>query len=289
MHKLRIPSGISWELLVVNNNCTDETDAVIARHESHLPIRRLYESKAGLSNARNCAVRGASGELMLWTDDDVLVDRDWLAEYVRAATRWPAVSFFGGPIHPWFSNQPTAWFQAVWEKVANIYGLRDLGAESVEFTQASLPFGANYGVRSEIQQRYRYDPNFGVSPHKRIAGEETVLLRAMIADGLAGRWVPEAKLKHFVSPEQQTIGFLRRCYHGRGATHVKWDVVSGAPMLFGKPRWLWRAFVEAHIKYCLFRPFSKPEVWIDTFIAMHKSRGAVFSCSGNNQRNADRM
>lgn len=47
MRRLVVPAGVTWELLVVNNNCTDETDAVIERHETNLPIRRLFESRRG--------------------------------------------------------------------------------------------------------------------------------------------------------------------------------------------------------------------------------------------------
>jgi glucosyl-dolichyl phosphate glucuronosyltransferase len=43
MRRLQIPAGVGWELLVVNNRCTDETDAVLAAHGNVLPIRRLYE------------------------------------------------------------------------------------------------------------------------------------------------------------------------------------------------------------------------------------------------------
>ena len=94
MRKLRIPPGVEWELLVMNNNCTDNTDQVIARHADHLPIRRLFEPKQGLSNARNCTVRAAEGEFLLWTDDDVLVDPKWLESYVDAVQRWPTASVF---------------------------------------------------------------------------------------------------------------------------------------------------------------------------------------------------
>ena len=63
LHALRIPEGITWELLVVNNRSTDDTDAVISRHADTLRLRRLCEPKQGLSNARNCAVRAARGDL----------------------------------------------------------------------------------------------------------------------------------------------------------------------------------------------------------------------------------
>ena len=111
MHNLRIPPGIEWELLVVNNNCTDDTDAVVARHAQVLPIRRLFEGSQGQSHSRNHALREAFGELIVWTDDDVLVDQDWLAAYVKAARDWPEASYFGGTITPWFAAPPPFWIE----------------------------------------------------------------------------------------------------------------------------------------------------------------------------------
>lgn len=67
MRQLQVPAGVEWELLVVNNNCTDATDDVIERHSTHLPIRRLFEVKQGHSHARNRAVAEATGELIVWT------------------------------------------------------------------------------------------------------------------------------------------------------------------------------------------------------------------------------
>jgi glucosyl-dolichyl phosphate glucuronosyltransferase len=60
-------------LLVVNNNSTDNTDQIIAHHAEWLPIRRLFEPKAGKSHAANLGIQHATGELIICTDDDVLV------------------------------------------------------------------------------------------------------------------------------------------------------------------------------------------------------------------------
>src|SRR4051812_23825906 len=73
MRALQVPAGVHWEFLVAKTRCTDETDEVIRRHAGHLPVRRLFEPKQGHSNARNCAVDAADGDLLIWTDDDVLV------------------------------------------------------------------------------------------------------------------------------------------------------------------------------------------------------------------------
>ncbi len=56
VHGLRIPARIEWELLAMNNNCTDDTDEVIERHARTLPIQRPLEPKHGRSTAHNLAV-----------------------------------------------------------------------------------------------------------------------------------------------------------------------------------------------------------------------------------------
>ena len=106
MRQLHVPDGAEWELLIVNNNCSDDTDSVLSRYGEFLPIRRVFEPRQGTCHARNTAVREARGELLVQTDDDVLVDRAWLQEYCAAATRFPEAAFFGGTIEPWFESSP---------------------------------------------------------------------------------------------------------------------------------------------------------------------------------------
>ena len=79
MISMRVPDGVTWELLVVNNNSTDDTEKVLASYEDRLPLRTFFEAAPGKSNALNRAVGEAQGDLIIWTDDDVLVDSGWLA------------------------------------------------------------------------------------------------------------------------------------------------------------------------------------------------------------------
>ena len=109
LQQLIVPSGIDWELLIVNNNCTDNTDEVIEQFADGLPIRLLHEKRQGLSNARNCAVEAAKGDYILWTDDDVIVDPNWLVAYVNAIRTWPNATLFGGPIKLKLEGNPPSW------------------------------------------------------------------------------------------------------------------------------------------------------------------------------------
>ena len=66
-----------------------------------LPARTQgFESRPGLSHARNRAIAEATGDYILWTDDDVTVCRDWLVAYADAFRKWPDAVGFGGPSGP---------------------------------------------------------------------------------------------------------------------------------------------------------------------------------------------
>src|SRR5918995_3785292 len=131
--RLANPPGACWELLVVNNNCTDQTDDVIHAFEDRLPVRRTFEPEPGLSHARNRAIDEAAGAYIVWTDDDVTVCRDWLVAYAEAFRRWPDAALFGGPIEPWFDGTPPSWLQQIYPSIAGVYAPRDFGTEPIPF------------------------------------------------------------------------------------------------------------------------------------------------------------
>lgn len=103
---LRIPEGVQWECLVVDNRCTDNTGGVVSSFEGRLPIRRLVEATHGVSAARNCGLREALGDLILWLDDDIHVEQGWVEAYVEAANAWPRAAYFGGRILPRYLCEP---------------------------------------------------------------------------------------------------------------------------------------------------------------------------------------
>jgi glycosyltransferase involved in cell wall biosynthesis len=274
MTRLDIPSGVDWELLVVNNNCTDDTDAVITAFDSRLPIRRLFEPKPGKSFALNRAVCEACGEYILWTDDDGLVNQDWLAAYVQAIQRWPGAAFFGGPVRPWFPATPPRWLMRVWPQVATAYAARDLGAEPFQFDGGNrLPYGVNWAIRLKEQRRYEYSPCLGPQPGSHIRGEELSLMGALLADGCQGWWVPNAGVQHCIPLERMTTRYLRNYFLGQGQYLATIEPTWNGPTLLGKPRWLWRHIVTAELRYRIRRLTSPPEIWIHELIAASMAWG----------------
>lgn len=278
MRELRIPAALEWELLVVDNNSTDHTQKVIESHCNLLPLQPLEENKQGLSHARNCAIEHANGELIVWTDDDVLVDREWLSEYARAAEEYRDYQFFGGLIEPWFEGSPPEWMRQTWARIESAYAARDLSQEEFDFCEKRVPFGANYAVRSELQKEHRYDPLLGRNGTRMVGGEEVAVIREFLSKGDRGRWLPHAKVKHFIPRERQNLGYLRKYYQGQGAVGGPTPVTDKS--LFGRPRWLWRAWLEAEFRYQLHRWTKTPSVWIEDLIESSRYRGQLHATTG---------
>jgi len=275
------PPGVEHEVIVVNNNCSDDTDGVISSCADRLPIRRVFEARPGLSNARNAAVREARGDYVLWTDDDVLVDPRWIAAYVEAFARWPQGVVFGGPISPCFAAPPPLWLERAWPRVASVYATRDLGPDPIRFDGKKLvPYGANFAVRLVEQRLVSYDPELGLRPGSLLGGEETAMVRELLARGHQGWWIPGASVRHVIPAERMTTRYLRSFFIGQGECQVKTeheDTIDGAgvPMLFGGARWRWRHALAAERRYLLSRLFAPPEIWVSHLITASTAWGRL--------------
>lgn len=275
MTKMMVPKEVSWELIVVNNGCTDHTRNVLKDFEIGLPIRSLFEPQIGLSHARNCAVRSAEGNYILWTDDDVDVDRNWLAEYTRAFDRNPDCCVFGGPIRPKFAGSPPAWLEKGWDIVADAYASRDFGDGQFLLEPGKLPYGANYALRLEEQRKRIYSPSIGRIGNFQSVGDETTLMEELLGTGGRGVWVPTAAVYHRIARERQTVKYLRNYYEGYGHFLTQTKDTGEARYFLGCPRWIWRQALTGELRYQICRAVSGPELWLRHLKTASTRRGQL--------------
>ena len=80
LHAMTMPASAEWEVVVVDNNSGDRTRDVVMdfARNAKMPARYLFEGRRGLSWARNAGVRNSRGDVIAFTDDDCLVDSQWL-------------------------------------------------------------------------------------------------------------------------------------------------------------------------------------------------------------------
>jgi glycosyltransferase involved in cell wall biosynthesis len=96
----RVPGDVDWRILIIDNNCTDETPDVVARHAqtSPVPLSLVREPEQGLTPARLRGLRETDGEWIAFVDDDCLLDDGWIAEAAAFARSHPEAGGFGGRV-----------------------------------------------------------------------------------------------------------------------------------------------------------------------------------------------
>jgi len=239
--------GGSVQLIVVNNNCTDDTDQIIAAVSKRTTLTYLHESRAGLANARNAATQAICGDYVIWTDDDVVVSPRWLEAYAKAFSEFPHAAFYGGPIRPEFEHALPAWLAAGWRQIPGIYAARDLGERPFPIkSPGEVPYGANFAVRSDLQRHIRYDPRLGRQPGNYwLAGEELDVLTRLLHEQHEGRWVPAAAVVHYISNDRRTLAYVVKHAFGSGQSKEVMQPAEGRSLLFGRPVWLWAKWVRS--------------------------------------------
>jgi hypothetical protein len=106
--EISIPGECSWEIVVVDNRSTDSTRSVIEefRLSSGLNVTYVYEPGRGLSHARNSGLREAKGRIVAFTDDDIIVDTQWIQEILRESRSSEDAAMMFGQTKPYSAGTP---------------------------------------------------------------------------------------------------------------------------------------------------------------------------------------
>lgn len=154
LERLRSQVGtedISWEILIVDNNSSDNTAKVVEDYQANwlesVPLRYSFEPEQGAAFARQRAVREARGELIGFLDDDNLPNSDWVMQAYTFAQRYPKGGAFGGQIHGDFEVQPPENFK----RIQAFLSIREHGSSTHQFdpNNLRLPTAAALVVRKK--------------------------------------------------------------------------------------------------------------------------------------------
>ena len=281
---LVLPSGLQWELIVIDNNSTDNTSKVCNKFTSRLPLCYVFEAQQGKSYALNTGITLARGGLVLFLDDDVDVDKDWIASLWDAAGRHPEASFFGGRILPKWEQPPPHWLAAHSQSLLSGITVHvDLGNITRRITDSDPCFyGANSAYRRAVFARgARFDPTICPCRDNQVRGEEEELIQQLRAQGQIGLYVPEATVHHRNPVERMTEKYLRAWCVGGGIGAVRRGNIKMVHLWFGVPRYCWRQFVVGAITYGVLRWIGPAATWLRA----EKQMAAMYGAIGEIYRN----
>jgi glycosyltransferase involved in cell wall biosynthesis len=250
-------AGQTWpadqlEIIVADNGSTDGTRAVVQRAASRggAPMRYLFVPQPGKSHAVNAALEIARGDVLAFTDDDVLPEPGWIPALVRAVRETPA-DFVAGRIQPIWEIEPPAWMSPA---LYGVLAIPDNGPERLSISadrpaQATpnvMPIGANMAVRAPVLARLGgLRTDLGKLAGSLRTGEDHELFLRLLHAGCRGVYEPEALVRHFVPASRLKRGYFRRWLYqnGRDVSRLERGYLTSAPFLLGVPRYLWRALV----------------------------------------------
>ncbi|HSW02337.1 MAG TPA: glycosyltransferase [Sedimentisphaerales bacterium] len=204
LRSLRCPENVEYEILVVDNNCTDGTAEVLRRYSDLLSprFRSVRESKQGLCHARNCALAEAGGDIVSFVDEDVIVDPNWLCA-VSAAFAKHSASVVGGRsylLYPESLGRPE-WLPV---ELETMYSRLDHGPETLVGTDKDL-YGLNFSVLKRVALEVGgFNPLFSRSVGNLLTGDEADLLSRVRQIGGIVVYEPAAVVGHRVPASRLT-------------------------------------------------------------------------------------
>ena len=196
-----------FEVLVIDNNSTDDTRAVVAEFASAHPApRHVLETKQGLDYARNRAIAEARGEMLVFADDDILMQPDWLAQLAAPLLGDPSrrIGAVGGEVIPIFPDGLPPWV-AEWH--APLAFRADAGPLQAKYS----PMGANLAFPKWVfEQLGVFHTALDRAAGNYFSGGDSEMIRRVRAAGLEVWFAPAAMVQHQMPASRTTFRYAAR-------------------------------------------------------------------------------
>ena len=143
------PNG-KYEIVIADNNSTDNTKDILEKwiKNSNVPIKYILEPRQGVHYARNTAAKHADGEILYFTDDDMIADKNLLSEIIKPFIMDENVATATGRVLPRWEVPPPQW---ILEYCNN--GLLSLNDPKEDFIISSIDcnvFSCHQAVKREV-------------------------------------------------------------------------------------------------------------------------------------------
>lgn len=237
-----LPSAVEWEVLVVDNNSSDQTREVVEEISRRYPgrFRYLFEPQPGKSHALNAGIRNARGDVLAFMDDDATAESTWLQNLTAPLHHGPCVGV-GGRILPEPNFSPPRWLPLQDRyALAPLAGF-DLGPKAGPLTEP--PFGTNMAFQKKVFEKYGgFRTDLGPRPGSEIRSEDSEFGHRLLAAGEQLRYEPSAVIYHSVPQNRIQKSYFLAWWFDRGRAEIRQFGIPPEARLFvaGIPLYLVR-------------------------------------------------
>jgi glycosyltransferase involved in cell wall biosynthesis len=248
----------AFEIIVVDNNSSDHTSQVVTEfsESTRLDVHYVREERRGKPFALNTGIDRAHSQLIAFTDDDVVVDPNWLTALRRAFTS--GADMVSGRVIPDWEAPPPCWLaeRAAKKEVAGImWSMKDV----TPCPTTVIAAGANMAARRSVLLRHGgFNTALAYVGRGSVGGEDWELYRRLVQEGCQSRFEPTAVVHHRVEASQMTRNYFRHWWFNQGMSESirslesrpKWFQPAGIP--------LWRMQAACMAGLSAVRAFLEP-------------------------------
>jgi glycosyltransferase involved in cell wall biosynthesis len=206
-----------YELIVVNNNSTDNTEEIINNFKQKhptFPLKYFIEYNQGLSFARNRGIKEATGEIVSFIDDDAIACENFVFQILTFFNSDTNAIAFGGKIIPKYETERPKFMSKFIEPILSVL---NMGQNIKKFKGKKFPVGANMGFRKEVFETIGYfNTKLGRTGKKLLGGEEKDLAFRIKSLQKPIYYLPKAWIYHIITKERLTKEFIKKQARGIG-------------------------------------------------------------------------
>jgi glycosyltransferase involved in cell wall biosynthesis len=191
-----------WELLLIDN-ASNESLNTLYDLDWHPHYRYVREDKLGTMYARLRGIQESQGDLIIYVDDDNVLNPDYLSHAQEIAEQYPLLGAWGGQVYGEYEQEPEAWARPLLPLLAISQVERDQWSNLNQ--QETLPVGAGMCFRRSVAQKYvalvMEDPRrFGLGPRGtlRLSCEDFDIALSALDIGLGLGQFCRLKLTHLI-------------------------------------------------------------------------------------------
>jgi glycosyltransferase involved in cell wall biosynthesis len=281
-----VPESLEWEVLVVDNNSSDQTRDVVADFSRRYPgrFRYVFEPQRGKSYALNKGIAEAEGDILAFTDDDITVEPMWLQRLTAPLLdgRWAGC---GGRIVPKWSCPIPRWLPDREQSLAPL-AVFDLGLEGGPL--AEPPFGVNMAFQKAAFVKYGgFRVDLGPGSGRELRVEDTEFVNRLLASGEQLWYEPGAVVYHPVPLNRLQKRYFLHWWFDKGRGDIRAFGLSPRfkVLVAGVPLRLFRRLFRWTVQWMLTvgpsrRLSNKLKVW--------SLAGQVLECYCQAHRSAQR-
>ncbi len=207
-----------YEVLVIDNNSTDDTAEVTKSFSNYPYIRYILETNQGLSHARNRGWQEAKGQYIAYCDDDCKLPEAWLStakEIIETIN--PAL--FGGPIYPFYTVEKPEWFDDKYATRTPSQSETFLDTQSIDYLRG----GNMFFLKTVLEGVGGFDTELGMRGDVIGYGEETALIRSIIKDhsDIVSYYHPDLFAYHHERPDKLKLTHRVKMAFAIGRDHYQ--------------------------------------------------------------------